>query len=718
LQAEKAEPGLAEPDLLAVQRRADRGLTVARSAVEQVRSRLAELAGRRVAGETFDPLPRLVPGDRLDIRQQLLFTALAPTRTWSGWDGDAWAWEVLQALDIQALSPWFGWYWSGWESEDQVLEPDRVGAMAGVLADQGMPMLVWLEPAYNVGGLWEEIGAEMYLHAADGTWRRDTRINNTINVFHPRVRDAMCAWLEGLAVRYRDDPRILAYELVEESALRFDVADPRSADHEPRYGGYSGVAIQGFRERLRSRHGDISRLNRLWGTAYASFADVVPPTELSRVEGDWTGPEAALLAEFQAYRAVEHAECFRRMVAALHRGDPERPVLPQFVTPLFGDPLGGVDLFRMGEAGWDVVTFHTDTARAYMHSVARYAGKPIWNDEYIWSGRVPRRETGEKRLRAYAAVELWRDLMWGAQGFVLFNLDFAWDHPKDDGDWNNDLLNVALGSRVPRYAAAVLPQILRKVPTFFDDLYRSEVVDEGVLVLEPTTSVYTSVPTGTTQWWGRRLARELEGTWYRPRFCPERYLVTGQEDLSDIDVVLVPFAPSIPEAVAGRLAAWVEDGGVLITMGPFAVRDAVGRARSGPAPFGGQSAGASLTLGQGRYVNVPLQGTPDRIAEAVRVAVDSAVGPRAVTATDPRLELMLRTRGARRLLVVLNPDAESTVGGRVRVDGRFSRITDVTVEGHMPVPLCVSDDGRSCEIPVHLMPGEARVFVLVTRSLQ
>jgi hypothetical protein len=707
--ADEPVPDLAAIDFAGLGERTGLVSAYVRQATDRLRRAMADRTGIRETRTPFDPLPAL-KATRLPLTQYLVFAALAPTQRWSGWSDGAEAWEPLRMLDLQALSPWFGWYAprSGTPGREQA--PEQMRAMADRLGKLDLPMLVWLEPEYNVAQLWNELGEEMYLHDAEGLWRPDTRINNTINVFHPRVREAMCAWLEAVARGQRNDERMLGYELVEESALRFDVSDPNSADHQPHYGGYSKAAVAGFRARLAVKYGDIADLNRKWGTDYVGFKQIEPPPTLCRTEGAWSGPEVALLTEFQEFRAAEHAECFRQMVAALHRGNPKRPVIPQFTTPLFGDPLGAVDLFRMAEAGWDIITFHTDTAFPYVNSVARSVGKPIWNDEYIWSNRVPRETTGEEALRACASANLWRNLMWGARGLILFNLDFAWNHPKDGGDWNNDLLNRGLDYRVPRYAAGAFPQVLRKAATFFEELCDSEVVDEGLLIVEPTTSVYATVPTGTCQWWARRLTSELAASQYRPAFSPERYLADGRQSLSRYRTLVVPVGTYMPEAVTERLSRWVKAGGTLIALGPFATYDAYGRPRRPDAPLAGLKPGGSLAVGKGHAVSVPLRGTPDEIAAAVKQRVDEATGRRAAW-SDAGLELMLRALpGGGRVLVVLNAELRNRVAGKVVVDGSYRSVVDVTVEGGMPVK--ATRAGGATELHVDLAPGEARVLLL------
>lgn len=716
LQAEAPAPDLEAMDLAAMRAAMAAAQAETAAAVEGVRGALEGRLGprpRRAAPAAGIPLAGLRLGE---LTSQLVFGALGPTQAWAGWGEGPQAWGVLQALGLQVVSPWFGHYWPA--PDRHVCDPARVQSMAATLGSAGIVMLLWLEPEYELDSLWAEIGEGMYLHDAAGKWQKSTRINNTINVFHPRVREELCRALERLASAHRGDARILGYELIEEPALRFDAADPGAAMIEPHYGGYSAAARDGFRQWLAQRYGDIPELNRRWGTAYAGFEAVQPPAQLARREGAWPEAELALLVEFQRFRAAGHAECFRQMVAALHRADPGRPVGPQFTTGLFGDPLGGVDLWSQAEAGWDLLTFHTDTAFAAVYSLARYHGKPLWNDEFIWtarSGRQPyitsKAMAGARALRAHASIELWRNLMWGARGVILFNLDFAWNHPKDGGDWNNELLNGQAGNRIPRYAAAVFATALPRARTFFAELRDSTVVNEGVLFLEPTTSLYAAVPTGTVEWWGTRLLAAGQRRFYRPAVCPERYLVEGREDLAGIRVVVTPPAPYVPAAVSARLHEWVRGGGTLISLGVFATHDEYGQRRPAGAPFAGDRAGATVPIGAGGHRVIGMQVPAEPVLEAVWDAVDAAVGARAVSATDTRLEVMLRRASGGHLLMALNSDAEATVAADVRLGLPVTRITDLTVDGGVPVP--VAGSGQAVALPPLLLePGEARAYWL------
>ena len=649
----------------------------------------------------FLPLPVLTTADRKDLMHRLAFGALAPTVQHQ----TPATLELLRQLGIQFLSPPHRYFSADPKSSDAT-DPKQVLSHAARFDAAGLGLSVWLQPDANIGQLWPEIGAAMYLHDAKGRWQNRNRINNNLNVFHPGVREEACAWLQRFAGAQRGDTRIIGYELVEEPALRFDVSPADSAAVEPAYGDYTEASKSAFRKRLAQKYGRIEEVNRLWGSRYSSFDEVEPPSELQR-KTPWQRPELPLLVEFQEFRAAGHAEYFRLMIDTLHRANPGVPVLPKFTAKLFGDPLGGVDLSRMSEAGWDAFSYHTDTCFPYIYSLARYRKLPSWNGEFIWtaSGSAPAtsavrgfltpRSEGEFRLRAHAAIALWQNLMWGARGFVLFNTDFTWNHPKDGGDWNNELLNGRLDNRVPRYAAAVFPQILPKVSTFEKELFDSVVENEGLYIVEPTTSLYAATPTGSPVYWGMRIVDRLSRESFHPAVAPERYIANGEENLSGARVVVVPWSPYMPEAVFRKLRAWNAAGGTLITFGPFATHDEFGNER------------ADFTLAAGtRHIVIPMTGEVDARIAAAESAVRTALGERPVSTDGAPLEWMLRHISATEdLLVVLNADPQRQISAGVTPRRKYMRITDLTVEGGAAAP-------AAGPIPLRLDPGEARVFLL------
>lgn len=709
MQVNEARPAIEAMDLADISGRAQSSTVSVKRAASAIQDAMRNSAGAWERRGAFMDMKVLSMDTRKSLTRQFVFGALAPSPKLQS----PALLEMLRRFQVQFFKPFFGQY-ADRPAESMATDPKLVSSYAARLGAAGLSLDVWLQPDENIGNLWNEVGEEMYLHDAEGHWLKKNRINNSINVFHPRVREEAAAWLERLASQQRNDPRIIAYELVEEAALRFDLSTPDIPATAPAYGDYTTVSQVAFSKWLREKYRSIADLNRLWKSNYGSFESVELPRQLQRRTGQWDRLEVPLLVEFQEFRAAEHAKYFRLMVAALHKANPECPVIPMFVNQLFGDPLGGVDLFRMAEAGWDVISFHVAGSFPYMYSIARYQHRPLWNDEFIWTGSqswpkflTSRDETGEFELRAHAAIALWRNLMWGARGFVLFNVDFPWSSPKDGGDWNNELLNSRLGNRVPRYAAAVFPQVLPKVPTFQAELFDSVVENEGLYVLEPTTSLYAATPTGITKDWGQRIESRLSQDSYRPAIVQERHVISGKQDLSSTRVLIVAAAPYVPEALAGKLQIWVARGGTLITVGPFATHDSFGNPRPASAYFVQDPPGVTTRIGRGLHVAIAFRGAPDDIVSAARAAVDRAMGRRVATVTDSRLEWMLRhVSPSRDVLVILNGDPRNAVPGRISLRDRPSRIVDLTFEGGLGLAR------QAAGIPVSLEPGEGRVFLL------
>ena len=114
----------------------------------------------------------------------------------------------------------------------------------------------------------------------------------------------------------------------------------------------------------------------------------------------------------------------------------------------------------------------------------------------------------------------------------------------------------------------MFPQVLPKVLTFQPELFDSVIENEGLYVLEPTTSLYAATPTGSPIFWGTRLLDRLSREFVPPVVvAPERYIASGEEDLQGRPRHRGSLRPYLPEAVFRKLRAWNAAGGTLITSG-------------------------------------------------------------------------------------------------------------------------------------------------------
>ena len=94
---------------------------------------------------------------------------------------------------------------------------------------------------------------------------------------------------------------------------------------------YCDVSAAAFRDWLRSRYGDVERLNEAWGTAfwsqhYGSFAEVLPP----RTAPTFANPTQQL--DFLRFSSDALLECFTAERDLLHHLSPGVPVTTNFMV--------------------------------------------------------------------------------------------------------------------------------------------------------------------------------------------------------------------------------------------------------------------------------------------------------------------------------------------------------------------------------------------------
>jgi beta-galactosidase len=133
----------------------------------------------------------------------------------------------------------------------------------------------------------------------------------------PDYRAAAARITEELAVRYAGHPALVLWHAHNE------------------YGGanpfcYCATSAAAFREWLARRYGDLTTLNKAWGTTfwsqrYGDWAQIEPPRPAPT-----TGNPAQQL-DFLRFSADEHLDCFRAERDILHQLSPGVPVTTNFM---------------------------------------------------------------------------------------------------------------------------------------------------------------------------------------------------------------------------------------------------------------------------------------------------------------------------------------------------------------------------------------------------
>lgn len=634
-------------------------------------------------------------------------------------------WDILKPFGFRIVSGW--WSASGSASGYNFANLDE---RIRICAEHGYKCDIAVTPAMASQWLFPNLGEEVFLHTADGRWSKSGNCHDTSNIWHPRVLKLGNDFLHAFGEHYRDNDAVAAYELVNEPSL---TVERRAHGYEYKYlgpGGYSDQAKAAFRKWLKRQYGDIAALNARWRVDFASFDAVeppihmVPPAPTSEDEPVATGA----IYDFQRFRSLSHANYFRDAIEALRSGDPERAISSQFISAPVSRKDSAVNLFEMATIPrWDLWGTHDwpgagpGTACLFAYSMSRYAAAPLWEDEFIWS-QWERRGTPEPVMRAATERNLWRQIAWGKRGISLFNLESEWLHDSP-ASWNNSMLNIEAERRVPRYSTGAIPMVERKANMLKDVLFRTEITNQELAILRPTSAILCAAPNGKANELAAKAGAYLLTRHWTPFYVPEEAISSGLEDLSRYKVIITPYAVCAPDSVQNRLLKWVKGGGHLVCLGPFGLFDPYGRptrillnacnvsarwkfnAQSGSWAAAPAAETIQKSLGAGRLTLIPAELSPEN-EEQLDAAIARSIPVQPVTTDAEGVQLTLRKdAGGTYYLFAVNLSARKAKKGMLRLAGRFEAPVELSIAGHphMPVEL----DEEVTRIPLLLDPGKA-----------
>ena len=658
------------------------------------------------------------------------------------------SWRVLAPFEFQAISRMHA---QGTLSADGTFDFAAMDKHVALNAEHGFRTVFELPatPRGLLEKLEREIGDGLYFHNAAGEWSPRAHCHNVLNLWSGELTDALCAYFRAMGEHFRDNAQVLAYELVNEPSM--EMARPREGGDRYDwdrigYGGYSAAARAAWHVWLRERYGSVEKLSELWGIEPGAFADIDPPPSLAPpapVDSRTQHPVAPYY-EFCCFRAQAHTQFYARLLEALHEGDPHHAVMSQFCGLNPDRKEAGLDYLDMAcKAPWDVFGTHDwpgdrpAVQSLYAASMNRYAGRPHWEDEFIWS-QWERKGTPERVMRAAVERNLWRQIAYGKRGIILFNMAGEWAHTKPH-NWNNSFLNVEADFQIPRYSTGVFPVLGHKVRAFKQALFRTGLAHTGVAVLRPTASSYAAAPEHRTRDEATALVRWLLAEHWMPLFVPEECVLDAREDLGSFRVLVCPYATHVMSGLEQEILEWVRDGGTLICSGPFGLFDQHGRpqgvlleqlfgierlsydaseTRWSVERGNGDPGKAERVLearhGRGRvWLSldcVGIERRPEALVEPLRQAFP--VQPLCADMPDrSKLELVLRSDDAgQHLLFATNLDPRNALATTVTVAGSCERVRDLCIDGGADVP--TRADAGATRIPVYLGPGNGVVYDL------
>ncbi len=161
-------------------------------------------------------------------------------------------------------------------------------------------------------------------HPNDVNWRfselkqrhRQNPSDASVLIREPSLSDPV--WLARIVSRLRDNVRAFApyrplyYDLGDETGIA-DLAAAWDFDFSP-------VSLAAMREWLRGQYGSLAALNRQWGTSFAAWEQVMPPTTTAAMRE--TGENFSAWSDFKAWMDEAFARAVRAGAGAIHAADP------------------------------------------------------------------------------------------------------------------------------------------------------------------------------------------------------------------------------------------------------------------------------------------------------------------------------------------------------------------------------------------------------------
>ena len=265
---------------------------------------------------------------------------------------------------------------------------------------------------------------------------------------------------------------------------------------------------------------------------------------------------------------------------------------------------------------------------------------------------------------------------------------------------------------------------------------------------------------------------------YQFDLVAEEYVVSApghphHNTLDRYDVLILPYTQYFDDGFADKLLTWVSNGGTLISIGPFGLRDKLGFVSSNAASLvypgmnfgftavssplswlwtatGGAppvsngtydlrsyGSGTILMTLDGRALFRPAVGVEAGTLRTKRSMISDIVDPggyspaqqafynqltaavqRKAWVTSGNIEMVIRqdASGTGPLYVsVLNWDYKNGLDTTCMVDGEYSRITDLSLRGSFPIPVTINADQTSFQLKFG--PGEGFMLKLQPSTL-
>ncbi|MFH1613532.1 MAG: beta-galactosidase [Planctomycetota bacterium] len=386
------------------------------------------------------------------------------------------------------------------------------------------------------------------------------------NCFNPTMRKRRNLFLEAWAQYLDKYPNVVGFEPTNE----WGVPNNHSAE-----------AIGAFREFLQKKYNSITELNNKWNSRYSSFSDIVSP-DLEKVSSE--SPSSSLRAlwndwcEFRRNIAVNF---FKEDYLAIHKASAKR--INDRCTHVAGGEYGLLtNVLQQYATQWlDSHGPHCDDPFQLDFDIG-FSKKPVVMSEYYWYwwGRngpgwdMKYRLHGNLMLGTasfqsgkYAAAEreMWRILSRGVREirYYMSTMDFdSWDE-----QWAQS--TVYWPDFAIKRAAYAIPTVIAEFNRVSGELEDSLPVTR-IAVVEPEATRY-QLDSCIKKFDKRTVVHEYQflfDMFFKTLGHPMVF-IPDTADFSKYRVLVFPSAMYLPTDVQQKIMDFVEQGGILIAIGPI-----------------------------------------------------------------------------------------------------------------------------------------------------
>lgn len=584
---------------------------------------------------------------------------------------------------------------------------------------------LWFREAY-------ESDPDIILMAEDGS---PIDLNNEryqtrwpLNIWRSEVRELTADLATQFAQTFRDSPEFLWYVTAPENTGPYfsTKAGYRSI-------GYNLSSILAFQSWLKEQYTSIENINQQWQTSYQTFDEIIPPSDLMVVD-EWERPHPCG-SEFHKWVIDYHLDWQKMIYDTLKQNDPTTPVLVSH-----NRLLTGLDGSRIAETA-DVIGYHSSYPRfmsrsIYIYSLNRFAQKQLGQRECFWGIQEDRPRASEEKIQHHGMMKyLYRLTNWGRHIQTWwYAYTPAWYMTYYNSNWFNPTYDLT----TLRYCTGALPVGKAKVKRLEEIFMNSTIIPSRVLVLQPNASMLSQRRDGESSIEIGKLHNILfeNNIWYE--IIPETYFEDGRASLDNFDVVVLPYTLYFYDGFATQLDSWIQNGGFLLSLGPFGLYDKFGFDKPtlwnnifNELPIrteryweqwhwiwswtlsDNNSSLVEKFYGSGKVMTVLKTLLKYNFAKSIENDILTAIAaatPLPVTCS-PYFESTIReSNDGKRYLSVLNRNVDDRVMGVIILQGEYQQGVDLDIPNGFPITFNISN-GRTYFF-LTLDPGEFTVIAL------